>query len=59
MEIETSARKNCPSLRYWIHSGDGIRKGTWKNSGIAGVGEGRGSTFSFIFRSWQRKLRLI
>ena len=33
----------------------------WKISGSleTGVGEGRGSTSSFIFRSWQRKLRLI
>ena len=61
VEVETSAAKNCPSLRYWIHSGDGIRKGVWKNFGnlVTGVGKSRGSTSSFIFRSWQRKLRLI
>ena len=33
VEVETSAEKNCPSLRYWLHSGDGIRKGAWENSG--------------------------
>ena len=47
------AIKNCPSLRYWIQSGDGIRKGVWENSGnfVTGVGGSRGSTSSFIFRS--------
>ena len=50
VEVETSAEKNCPSLRYWLHSGDGIRKGAWENSGnlVTRVGVGRGSTSSFI-----------
>ena len=26
VEVATSDRKNCPSLGYWIHRGDGIRK---------------------------------
>ena len=44
-----------------MHSGDGIRKWAWENSGnlITGVGEGRGSTYSFIFWSWQCKRKLI
>ena len=44
VEVETSAEKNCPSLRYWLHSGDGIRKGAWENSGnfVTGVGGDRG-----------------
>ena len=61
VEFETLAGKNCPSLRYWMHSGDGLRKEAWKNSEnlVTGIGEGRGSTSSFIFWSWQRKIRLI
>ena len=60
-EVEISAGKNCPSLRYWIHSGDGIRKEFWENSGnrVNGIGGRRELTFSFIFWLWQRKRRLI
>ena len=52
VEVATSDRKNCPSLGYWIHSGDGIRKKAQENSAnlVNGVGGGRGSTSSFIFQ---------
>ena len=51
LEVETSAGKNCHSLRYWVYSGDGVRKEAWKNSGnlVTGVGGGRGSTSLYIF----------
>ena len=61
VEVEISGGKNLPSLRYWIRSGDGIRKEVWKNSGnlVTGIGGRRELTFSFIFWLWQRKRRLI
>ena len=51
MEVENSARKNCPSVRCWIHSGDLIRNGGWENSGnfVTGVGGGKTSTSLFFF----------
>ena len=59
VEFGTSDGENCPSLRYWIHSADRIRKEAQENSLnlVNGVGEGRGS--SFIFQLWQRKRRSI
>ena len=48
------------STRLDTQSGDEIRKSGRENYGclVIGIGRGRGSIFSFAFRSWQSKLRL-